>query len=86
MGKRDSRRRKSIHREMSVAHIREPKGAEYVEVVFLESARFYKLPKKNPKYDEILKLLRDAMAKGRVLKVQFASLDSDVIEGAQGPQ
>jgi len=71
---------------MSVAHIREPKGAEYVEVVFLESARFYKLPKKNPKYDEILKLLRDAMAKGRVLKVQFASLDSDVIEGAQGPQ
>jgi hypothetical protein len=38
---------------------------------------------KNPKYDEILKLLRDAMAKGRVLKVQFASLDSDIVEGAQ---
>ncbi len=71
---------KRFYREMTVAHIREPEGADYLEVVFLESARFYRLLRQNPKYDEIVRLLRDAMAKGRVLKVRCASLDSDVIE------
>lgn len=77
----DSERQgKRFYREMTVAHIREPEGADYLEVVFLESARFYRLLRQNPKYDEIVRLLRDAMAKGRVLKVRCASLDSDVIE------
>ncbi len=71
------------YREMTVAHIREPKGADYVEVMFLESARFYKLSGKNPAYDETLKLLRDALAKKRVLKVGVASVDSDLIEEIQ---
>jgi len=30
-----------------------------------------------------MRLLRDAMAKGRVLRVGFASLDSDIIEEVQ---
>lgn len=69
-------------REMTVAHIRERKGAEYVQVVFLESARFYKLPKAHPSFDKILGLVREAMAIGRVLTVRLASPDSDVIENA----
>lgn len=74
---------KPFYREMRVAQIREQKGAEYIEVAFLESARFYRLTTKNPRYDEILRRLRDAMAKGHVLKVRCASQDSDLIEEVQ---
>lgn len=77
------RHAKRHYREMTVAHIREQEGADSVEVVFLESARFYRLLKKNPAYDEVLKRLRDGMAKGHVLKVRFASEESDIIEGVQ---
>lgn len=76
---------KPDYREMRVAHLREPKGAEYLEVMFLESARIYKLPKSNPKYNGILRLLRDAAAGGRVVKVQFASPSSDDLEDAEEP-
>jgi len=54
-----------------------------VEVIFLESARFYKLLGNNPAYEEILQLLRDAMKKGRVVKVEVASPDSDILEDAR---
>ena len=82
MGKSDLERQgKRFYRELTVAHIREPKGEDYLEVVFLESARFYKLLKQNPTYNEIVRLLQDAMAKRRVLKVRCASPDSDIIEG-----
>jgi hypothetical protein len=80
---RPGRQGKPFHREMTVAHIRERKRAEYLEVVFLESARFYRLFEDNPRYDEILRHLQAAMGKGRVLKVRCASLDSEVIEDVQ---
>jgi len=70
----------ALYREMTVAHIREQKGADFVEVVFLESARFYRLSRKNPRYAEALRRLRKALAKKRVVKVGIASLDSDMIE------
>ncbi len=75
------RKAEPYDREMTVAHIREPKGASHVEVVFLESARFYRLLHQNHAYDEILALLRDALAKRQALKIRFSSPQSDVIEG-----
>ena len=72
-----------LYREMTVAHIRELKGADFVEIVFLESARFYKLSGKNPAYADALRLLREALAKKRVVKVGVVSLDSDIIEEIQ---
>lgn len=74
------------YREMTVAHIREPEGADHAEVVFLESARFYRLARENPTYDNALRLLRDAVEKGRVLKIGLASPDSDIIEEVQEPK
>lgn len=74
---------KPFCREITVAHIRERKGAEYVEVVFLESARFYKLLKGHPSFEKILVQLRDALADRRPLNVVLASADSDVIEDVQ---
>ncbi len=71
---------------MTVAHLREPQGADHMEVVFLESARFYRLSKKNPAYDEALRLLRDAMANRRAVQVAVASLESDLIEEVQAQQ
>lgn len=76
---------KPFYREMTVAHIREQKGADDVEVMFFESARIYRLPRDNPRYAEMMRLLREAMASGRVLTIRLASLESEVIEQVQPP-
>jgi hypothetical protein len=69
---------------MTVAHIREPKGGEFVEIVFLESARFYRLLRQHPRYGSLLTLLRTALKQGRPVEVRLTSLDSDIIEDVQG--
>jgi hypothetical protein len=74
------RQGKRAYREMRLAHIREPEGAKYLEVMFLESARIYKLFKENPAYEEILGHLRGALGKKIALRVRSASAESDVIE------
>jgi len=64
MGRPDSPKHdKRVFRAMTPAYIREPREADYVEVVFLESARFYRLLESNPMYEHIVTLLRDAIAK-----------------------
>ena len=68
------------YRDMTVAHIREPEGADHVQVVFLESARFYTLRRDKPSFDQELKLLGYALARPRVLRVGFVSLESETIE------
>jgi hypothetical protein len=65
---------------MTVASIRERPEADSVRVAFLESARFYELPRAHPGFDRILARLREAKEQGRVLKVRLPSLDSGVIE------
>lgn len=81
MGDADKDRQTTGHyRKMTVANIREQSLADSVEVIFLESARFYRLPRKNPAFDDIVKRLRDAMSHGHTLDVGVASLDSDIIE------
>ena len=72
-----------VYREMRVAHIRERKDAEYWEVMFLESARIYKLFKENPACSEILAHLRAALAKKSVLRVRCGAKESDAIEGVR---
>jgi len=67
-------------REMKVAYIRERSSPDYAEIVFLESARFYKLRKSNPKFSRIKILLMDAQSENKTLKVYLSSLESDIIE------
>ena len=74
---------KPFVREMTVARIRERTGADSVDVMFLESARVYKLARSHPGFDRILGQLRDAMARRRPLKIRLPSLDSDVIDDVQ---
>jgi hypothetical protein len=79
MGKPKSQRHETVFRGMTPVHIREPREADYLEVAFLESARFYRLSKRNPIYHQIVKLLRDAIGKKRALQVRCASAESDMI-------
>lgn len=68
---------------MTVAHVRSGPGDAFVEVLFLESARPYRLSTGHPHFDRLLGLLRRAIAPPRVVKVHLASLDSDVIQGVR---
>ena len=83
MGKPESQRHENVFRTMTPAHVREPPEADYVEVVFLESARFYRLFKTNPMYQQILKMLRDAVTKKRAVQVRCTSSESDVLAEVQ---
>jgi hypothetical protein len=61
---------------MTVASIRERPGADSIRVAFLESARFYELPRSHPEFDRIVACLRES----RIVKIQLASIESGVIE------
>lgn len=65
---------------MTVANIRRKEDDDFVEVVFLESARFYRLLKKNRAYDTIIRKLEKALSDHRPIRVGFATIESDVIE------
>ena len=80
--KEPSRRNTAIAalREMTAAHVREMPEAGFAEVMFLESARIYRLFKKNPKYKEILKGLREAIARKRVVRVRLDQPHGGIIE------
>ena len=69
-------------RELTVAHIRESPGA-HVEVVFLESARFYKLPRAHPRFDELIERLRRGLAGHHPVRVRVTSPHGDVIDDVQ---
>jgi hypothetical protein len=68
---------------MTVAHIREPEGRDYCEIVFLESARFYRLSKANQAFGEVIGTLRKAMGMGRPVRVVLATVNGDMIEEVQ---
>jgi hypothetical protein len=78
-----SRREKLVYGEMRVAHIREQKDSKYLEVMFLESARIYKLFKENPAYKEILGHLRTAKEKKSVVRVLMDVPEGDVIKDVE---
>jgi len=80
-----SRPEPPVYRELTVAHIRSREDADVVEVLCLESARIYKLPRDQPGFDRLLERLREAEAEQRAVQVGLASLDSEVIEDVRAP-
>ncbi len=81
----DFEHQEGVSRRMTVANIRESSETDFAEIVFLESARFYRLLHRNPKYDLLLRLLRTALKQGRPLEVRLTSMDSDIIENVNAP-
>jgi len=65
---------------MTVANIRREEEADFVVVLFLESARFYRLLKKNRDYRIILQKIENALSDTEPLTVGFESIESDIIE------
>ena len=74
---------RSSFRHMTVAQIREQNGEDHVQIVFLESARFYKLFRTNPQYDALLERLRSNLANGRSVQVRITSPNNDIIEAVK---
>ena len=72
-----------MYREMTVALIRERQDSEDVEVAFSESARFYRVLRQNPKFEDIIRELREAKKHQRPLRVLLDFPDGDVIEDVQ---
>jgi hypothetical protein len=69
-------------RRMTVARVREVAGRD-TDVMFFESARIYTLRKDHPGYDAAARLLRDAQAVGRPVRVHLATPHGDVIESLE---
>jgi hypothetical protein len=65
--------------ELTVAAVRGSEEEDHVEVLFLESARIYRLERARPDLDELLGRLRE----GRRVRVVFTPPDGDVIEDVQ---
>ena len=88
-GKRTKRKQgpeavsKRAFKEMTVAHVRETPGAEFAEVVFLESARFYKLFKENKNFQRIQHELRHAAEEHAKVRVFLNVSEGDVIQDVQ---
>lgn len=68
-----------VYRDMTVANIRDEAGSDHVKVVFLESARFYRLDRNHPGFDKAMRRLREALEQQRTVKVGLESLDTEVI-------
>jgi hypothetical protein len=54
-----------------------------VAVVFLESARFYKIAADDPEFDSLLATLREAVEKNESVDVHTESIDSDIIKNVR---
>lgn len=67
-------------RRMSVVHLQ--LQADHAEVMFVESARVYRLARSNAQYGSTLSALRAALADRRPLSVVFETADGEVIESA----
>jgi len=73
-----------VHRELTVAQVRglDDAGAEYVQVLFLESARIYLLARARPDFEDVLTRLRE----GERVRIATAPPDGDVIGEVEAVQ
>jgi len=69
-----------VYRELTVARFDSPEDADYIDVMFLESARIYRLFRATTRFGDLLERLRAADAAHRPVAVGLASVDGDVIE------
>jgi hypothetical protein len=68
---------------MTVARLRQARGADGVDVTFVESARFYRLASDARDFDRLLGLLERARDAGRRVRVTFTAPGSDVIDDVE---
>lgn len=76
----ETEKRGLYYRDLTVANIRPDEKADSIEIVFLESARFFRLPKGSDNYEVMLGKLQHALSNGLPARIGFASIESDTIE------
>ena len=67
------------YRRLTVANIREEANAAFLEVAFLESARFYRLYKGQDNFSESLEALQRALQSNESVAIVLQVPDGDVI-------
>lgn len=72
-------------RKMTVALVREAPEADFVEVAFFQSARFFRLPKSSTDFEASFRRLRTSQAEGRPVEVTLAASGSEEIVRVRGP-
>lgn len=72
-------------RKMTAALVREGPEADFVEVAFFQSARFYRLPKSSPDFEVSFRRLRTSQAEGRPVEVTLAASGSGEIVEVREP-
>jgi hypothetical protein len=70
-------------RILTVAHVREPAMTTFVQVMFLESPRFYRLSRSHAQFDRLLSTLKAAEAATRTVRVTIADPHGDDIDDVQ---
>ncbi len=60
----------SEHRDLKVVQIREPRGRDCIEVLFLLSPQIFELDKSHPSFDAILGKLKNALEQGQILTIE----------------
>jgi hypothetical protein len=68
-----------VYREFTVAGVRGSEDVGHVEVLFLESARIYRLEKTRPDFDRLVGRLRE----GERVRIAVAPPDGSAIEDVQ---
>jgi hypothetical protein len=77
----DPRRRPQ--RALTVARVRERPEADSVDVMCLESARIFRLPRGHARFDELLSRLLRAVTAGRPVSVTLTSPHGDIIDDVE---
>lgn len=75
----------TLHK-LTVARVIDKPKEGYTEVIFLESARYYKLLHTNVKYTVYLNLLREAVKNKSVVQIRFSKPNGDIIAEVHNPK
>jgi len=65
---------------MTVAAVRDRPGTDFVEVMFLESARIFHLFRSHERFDQLLSRLRESEVAGRSLRVTLTTAHAGDID------
>lgn len=70
-------------RNLTVAQVRDRAGMDFVEVMFLESARIFHVSRRHEHFDQLLSRLLESEARKRALRITLVVPHGGDIEDAQ---
>jgi hypothetical protein len=74
---------RGARRELTVAHVRDRPDRDFVEVMFLESSRIFRLSRSHERFEQLLSRLQQAGVSGRTSRVSFTAPDGADIDDVE---